>query len=223
MSCPRGYIKAYSRETSTESGKIVKVKSNCIRALSQSGQKRTSIDRAIIGRKKREHLQARQKFGTPKCSSGEIVREGYKRSSYKKKSGSIIPKKWVSPSCIKSRTGRPKGEQLFILEKNVLSKYGYENIENLSINQRHESLKKALDNKIKPLSIYRRLIALATLNKNLNPLLYDIFIADTEWLKTTEEYINRDSEKVSTEEPKRGSKRWSKRGSKRESKRQPIY
>jgi hypothetical protein len=144
MSCPRGYIrrKAYSRETSTGSGKIVKVKSNCIRALSQSGQKRTSIDRAIIGRKKREHLQARQKFGTPKCSSGEIVREGYKRSSYKKKSGSIIPKKWVSPSCIKSRTGRPKGEQLFILEKNVLSKYGYENIENLSINQRHESLKK---------------------------------------------------------------------------------
>ena len=95
MTCPRGYIrrKAYSRETSTGSGKIVKVKSNCIRALSQSGQKRTSIDRAIIGRKKREHLQARQKFGTPKCSSGEIVREGYKRSSYKKKSGSIVPKK----------------------------------------------------------------------------------------------------------------------------------
>jgi hypothetical protein len=170
MTCPKGYIrrKAYSRETSSGSGKIIKVKSNCIRALSQSGQKRTSIDRAIIGRKKREHLQARQKFGTPRCSSGEIVREGYKRSSYKKKSGTIVPKKWVSPSCIKSRTGRPKGLQLFILDKNVLSKYGYENIENLSVNKRHESLKKALDDKIKPLSMYRRLIALATLNKNLN-------------------------------------------------------
>jgi hypothetical protein len=71
---------------------------------------------------------------------------------------------------------------IIIIEKDVLGKYGYDNIKNISATKRHIALKKALK-ELKPLSVYRRLIAIATLNKNKDNELFDILRNDAEWVK----------------------------------------
>ena len=84
-----------------------------------------------------------------------------------------------------SKKGSKKGSKkvIIIVDKDVLGKYGYDNIKNISVNKRHIALKKALK-ELKPLSVYRRLIAIATLNKNKDVKLHDILRADAEWMKT---------------------------------------
>jgi len=216
--CPKGYIKRSSYTRRTSSGKKIRVDSNCIMALSQSGDKRSDIDKVIMGRRRIIHKMARKKFGTPRCKSGEIIREGYKRSSYTKRSGSKVKEAWVSPKCIRSRTGRSKGRQLFVLEKDVLGKFGYHNLENLNETSRRNALKKALKTDLKPLSIYRRMIAIATLNKNINPNLHDIIISDAEWLKTRPEYLNRESVKNKSKKSVRNKSKKSVRNKSKKSK-----
>lgn len=64
------------------------------------------------------------------------------------------------------------------------------NVKNLPEDKRHEILQNALT-KLKPLPLSRKLIALSTLNKNVNKKLSKIFKADANWIKTTKEYSNR--------------------------------
>lgn len=115
------------------------------------------------------------------CPKGQI-----RRKSYVLKSG-----KRVKSKCIDDKGNLGKGKKLFDLDKNGLGKFGYDDVVNLSIRQRHIALKKALK-VLKPLSVFRRLIAIATLNKNTNPKISKIFRDDAEWIKTTKEYKNRD-------------------------------
>jgi hypothetical protein len=187
MKCPKGYIKrsAYSRKT--KSGKTVKVKAACILSRGEKSSKRTDIDKKIMEKLKKIHSRARKMFGTPRCKKGEILREGYKKKSYITKSGARVKEVWISPKCIKSPTGRSKGKQLFVLSKSGLSSFGYKNILELSTSERHQSLQKALSEK-NPLSVYRRLVALSTLNKNKNTKLSNLLKKDSEWVKTTKEY-----------------------------------
>lgn len=79
-----------------------------------------------------------------------------------------------------SKKGSKKA--IIIVDKDILGKYGYDNIKNISANKRHIALKKALK-ELKPLSVYRRLIAIATLNKNKDVKLHDILRDDAEWVK----------------------------------------
>lgn len=160
------------------------VKPGCIKATSQSGMKRSDADKEIIELKKKIHSQMREKYGSKKCKPGEILREGYKR---KTRSNKLIE---VPPECIKSRTGKPHGEQKFVLEKDVLAKYGYTDVKSLTKIERQQCLKKALK-KLKPLSLMRRLNALSVLNKDQNPKLSKLFKDDSEWIKTTDEYKHR--------------------------------
>lgn len=190
-SCKKGEIlrKGYTKKNGT------KVKSGCIRATSQSGKKRSDIDKKIIKAKSKQHKAAREKFGYPKkCSTGEILREGYHKKSYSKSSSkgkvSRVKSSWTPPTCIKSQTGRPKGHQLFVLEEGVLEKYGYTGISNKSQNKRHAALKSALKD-INPLSLMRRINALYVLNKNKNPDLAQKFHDDAAFIKSTKEYQNR--------------------------------
>jgi hypothetical protein len=109
-------------------------------------------------------------------------------------------------------------EQLFHLEKNDLKPYGYENVRNKSVIQRHRALSRAL-NDLDSLSLSRKLNALAVVNKNRNPSLSRAFKYDSEWVKTTKQYQNRPiSKRGSKKGSKRGSKKGSKRGSKKGSK-----
>ena len=202
-SCKKGYIKrkGYTRKVGD---KTVKVPAKCIRATSQSGEKTSDIQKLEMKKLDKMHDKAREKFGTPKCAPGEIVREGYhrssfKRSSYKRSDGTKIAAvdvkpTWVPPTCVPAKgnaavTGR-KGKKLFIMEKDDLSKYGYHDVANTPDVKRHNALKKALED-IKPLPLFRKLVALSTLTKNTNPELSNTFRADAEWVKTTGAYKRR--------------------------------
>jgi hypothetical protein len=191
--CSKGkiYRKGYIRKVHN-SNKYIRIKPNCILAQSQSGKKMVDINKKIMSLKRTSHKLARQTFGTPKCSKGEILREGYIRRSYKRSnSKNIIGPTIVAPTCIQSRTGKSHGKELFLPpEKGVLGEFNYHDVVNMSLSKRHQSLKKALL-KIKPLSLARRLNALYLLNRTTNKKASKIFKEDEQWLKTTDEYINR--------------------------------
>ena len=150
-----------------------------------------------------------------RCSKGEILREGFKKNSYKShsKTGKThkidrnikVSGSWTKPACIKSVTGKSKkGSKLItIMDKDVLGKYGYSNIKSLSKTERHSAIRNALK-KIKPLSVYRRLIALATLNKNKDEELFIILRSDADWIKTQDVYIK--SKNIKKISKKRDSK-----------------
>lgn len=132
--------------------------------------------------KEKVHKQMREKYGTPKCPSEYIVREGYK-----KKSGTTVP-----PTCIKSRTGRPKGASSVRIpvKPHILDKYGYEKVKEKTELQRHRALSRALE-EMQPLELYRRLIALSTLNKRQDPDVSEIFRDDANYVKQSKQYQNR--------------------------------
>lgn len=189
MKCPKGKIKRNSYVRKTSSGKKIIVNENCIKAMSQSGKKRSDIDKKIMSKKKREHTLTREKFGTPKCNPGEIIKEGYhKKASSKSKTSKGT---WVAPTCIKakgsSKKRGSKGKKLFRLEQGTLSQFGYHDIKKLSKKDRRNALNRAI-NEIKPLSVRRKLIAVSTLQKNTDKKLSKIFKEDAEWVKNTSQY-----------------------------------
>lgn len=200
--CSNGKILRNSYITKT--GK--KVKSNCIKSQSATGKKISNILKKYIEKKESKQKQARQKFpkeANIKCKLGEIKREGYYTKSHAShsKSGKEINIKgyWVAPGCIKSVLGRStKGTKLItIMDKDVLKHFGYTKVETMSKSSRQKALKKAIQ-KIKPLSIYRRIIAIATLNKNKDKKLYKILREDADWIKTQPEYIKQKASKKSS-------------------------
>lgn len=213
--CSKGQILREGYKT--KSGK--KVSSECIKAQSATGKKTSKELKKYIEKKESKQKQSRQKFpkeASSKCGPGQIKREGYYTKSHSShtKSGKEINVKghWVAPGCINSVLGRStKGAKLItLMEKDVLKPFGYENIHTMTKAQRQKALKKAIQT-IKPLSIYRRIIAIATLNKNKDAKLYEILREDAKWIKTQPEYIKQKS-------PKKSSKKTSKKVSKKTSK-----
>ena len=170
----------------------------------KSNSEKSNILKDFLKEKEKIHNLARKKFSkesSKKCSKGYIMREGYKVKSHKSHSKNNkeinIKEYWVKPECIKSVLNRStKGEKLItIIEKNILGKYGYHNIKELSERKRHIYLHNAIkDNK--PLSIYRRVIALSTLNKNKDPKLYKRLREDADWIKVQKEYKLSRSKKL---------------------------
>ena len=191
MSCKKGTIfrKAYTRHLNN---KPIHISSSCIKAQSQLGTKRSTRDSAIIKKRMMIHKTIRKQFGSPNCKKGQVVREGYTRKAYVRKSGSHVKSSKVGPGCIKatglSRKRGTKGKQLFVLEKGTLTKYGYH--ANLSETERHTALTKAMK-ETKPLSVYRKLNAVYVLNKNKNPSLANTYRKDADWLQKTQEYMER--------------------------------
>jgi hypothetical protein len=182
MPCSKGYIKRSGYTRQTKSGKIG-VQPKCIKAISQSGKKRVDMDKKLLKKLETIHSKARKIFGTPKCKSGYILREGYHRKKSMRSGVKKIKSRWISPKCIKSKSGRPHGKQLFVLEKGTLSKFGYSKINDLTLTQRKEALHKALQ-QLKPITIFKKLNAVSTLNKNTNPPLSKMFKRDANWVKS---------------------------------------
>lgn len=209
------------RGYTTKTGK--KVSSGCIEATSGSGKK-TSIElKKYIQKKESKQKQSRQKFpneANQECKPGQILREGYYVHTHKSHSklgkDTNVKSFWVKPGCVDSQLNRnTKGEKKIVLmEKDVLKSYGYTNIEAMSKISRHSALRKAIKN-IKPLSIYRRVIAIASLNKNKNEKLYNILREDADWIKTQPEYIqHKKNSKVTFKKLPKSSKKLSKKSSK---------
>ena len=197
--CSKGYIlrEGYINKLNKT------VNPSCIKAQSASGKKTSLELKKYIEKKKSKQKQARNLFpidANQKCKSGQILREGYYVESHSSHSKSgkkkMIKSHWVAPGCINSQLNRStKGPKLItIMNKDILKPFGYENLENLTKSKRHSALKKALKN-IKPLSIYRRIIAISTLNKNKNVNLYNILREDANWIKSQPEYLLKKSSK----------------------------
>lgn len=192
-SCPKGQIKRVSY-TRRRGRKTSRVPSTCIKATSQTGEKTSVSQRRILSRLKSIHKRARAKFGTPKCGKSEILREGYHKKKYSRKSKSgkrsRVKSTWVEPVCIKSTTGKPHGKQLFRLEKGVLEKFGYFDVRRMPTSKRQHALKRALG-ELKPLALFRRLNALYVLNKDKDPDIAKVFRSDRDWVRKTPEYQRR--------------------------------
>ena len=161
-------------------------------------QLRSERDKKLIAQQEKIHKRIRQEMGSPRCSKGEILREGYQRRSSNKKSGSSIKSVIVAPTCIPARglskKRGSKGKQLFVLEKGTLGKYGYHDIEHMTQKERHIALHRALKD-MSPLSVYRKLNAVYLVNRNTNPNISTTFKKDSEWVKKQPEYIGRQTSK----------------------------
>lgn len=199
MKCesPQIYRQGYRRKSYTrKNGTRVRstyVPGSCIRSTRSpkyKGQKRASWAKQVQKKLRHSHRIARQKYGTPKCKKGYIVKEGYVRKSYrrgsyrrgsKKISGTRVGQTIVPPKCIKSR-GRPgKGSPLIgPLKKGTLSQFGYHS--NLSTESRHTALKKAV-RELEWLPVYRKLNAIYVLSRRTNPQASRIFKQDRDWVK----------------------------------------
>jgi hypothetical protein len=123
-----------------------------------------------------------------KCPKGMIIRDAYSRKAHRRhtrsgKSIKVKPKN-VSAICIKDRGNPGKGAKLLPkLAKGTLGKFGYAKDKPLAI--RMKALIKASKNEPGgALSVYRRLIAIATLLKNTDPESHKKFRSDARRLKS---------------------------------------
>jgi hypothetical protein len=139
------------------------------------------------------------------CPKGYILRRGYTRRFRPslKTSGFTVRRKGtvytvrpkantirVPPSCIKDRglPGKGIGEGFGKLRKGELIKYGYQY--RLSDSLRQAALKKAIK-RYGPLSVYRKLDAVAKLSLRTAPDASDIFIRDRDWVRENFELKQR--------------------------------
>jgi len=204
--CPAGKIfrRAYTRHRGKSR---ISVAGNCITATSQSRQKRSVQDRKYLAERAKIQKEARKKFSkkaSQKCPPGKVLREGFYRKSthrraYSRQSGariegSDVAGAWVPPTCVPS-INRQKKKRLFVLERNVLAKYGYHNVHTLTARQRHDALDKALRAGIEPLPLLRRVNALYVLNKNKDPELAEKFHEDVDYIRHTKGYQSRPTAK----------------------------
>jgi hypothetical protein len=180
-SCPEGKIwRVPHTRGSKKSSKKVSVKGKCIPATSQTGKKTSVEVKKKLSKIAKSQESVNKKFKTPKCKKGEVVRSGYKRTS---KSGKKIV---VPPTCIKD-VGKPgKVARSIYIEPDRLGKYGYNDLLNRSDQERHRALGDAVTAGEKPLSMFRRLVALSTLTRNTNPAMSTILRNDATWIQATQ-------------------------------------
>ncbi len=133
------------------------------------------------------------------CPKGYILRRGYTRKFRPtvKASGFTVRRKGtvytvrpkansirVPPSCIKDRglpgKGPIEGEGIGKLRKGELIKYGYQY--RLSDSLRQAALRKAIK-RYGPLSVYRKLDAVAKLSLRTAPDASKIFVRDRNWIR----------------------------------------
>lgn len=201
-SCPSGMV--YRRPYTRYRGKTrINVAGNCIRETSETGLKRSVLDKEYIASRKNMYKEAKEKFNGeyPKeCPPGTILREGfyrrpYHRRGYSRKNGTHINQAnvhgaWVPPTCAPSINAPHKKKRLFVLERGTLGAFGYDHVKDLTTKQRHHALDRAIK-VINPLSLLRKVNALYVLNKNRNPELAELFHQDVNYIRHTQAYQNR--------------------------------
>lgn len=116
--------------------------------------------------------------GGKSCPAGKILREGYTATRKKKTIlGRLLNRGTtyrVKASCIKGPA------VIGPLKQGDLKDAGYDHTD--SANKRHMALIKAVS-LYGPLSTYRKLNAIAVLNKNVGPSRARIYLTDRDWVK----------------------------------------
>ncbi len=117
------------------------------------------------------------------CPEGMIMRDGYYRHSYNKKSGTHVKGKYVKEGCVKNM-GKPgktvkEGKVIPKLKEGTLREFGYHT--DLSEQERLDALLKAVK-EIGYADVIRKINAVRTLSKS-NLHLYKIYTTDIENLQ----------------------------------------
>lgn len=114
---------------------------------------------------------------TRKCGHGQLRRASYTRRS---KSGKRV---YVPSVCIRNMGAPGKGiERIGTLKKGLLSKYGYSSQK--SVSERRAALQKAV-RAYGPLSVLRKLNAVAVYTRRTSPSTSEIFKADMAWVRSS--------------------------------------
>jgi hypothetical protein len=104
------------------------------------------------------------------CPRGEIIRRAYiKRNGTR-----------VAEGCIKDRGLKGKGRRLFTLRRGTLGKYGYRT--KLETDKRRAALRRAVYGESYA-TVIRKLNAVAILQRNTNPKVYEKLRADMAWVQ----------------------------------------
>ena len=188
-SCPTGYILRESYIA--KSGK--KVVARCIRKtglIRGKSTDRTSrlLKKASIRAAYARKLSEKAGMATPKrCPKGMTLRSGYTRKGYTRKSGTHVAHSLAHPACIKTRGKSGSKSRVIILdpEDHYLSEFGYHNVEDKTMTERHAALHKLIQHFI-PIKgqmatynyVIRALNARYILNRNSNPKVAKIFKQD---------------------------------------------
>ncbi len=117
---------------------------------------------------------------TRSCPHGKILRASYTRHTKKGK------RVHVSEQCIRD-VGAPgkglrDGPGIGPLRKGELTQFGYEHVLKLSEKDRHAALTKAVE-AYGPLSVWRKLNAVAVYTRRISPASSQIFKADMDWIR----------------------------------------
>jgi len=112
-----------------------------------------------------------------KCPTGKVVRRGYIT-----KKGAV-----VGAECIKD-LGKPgkyspkKGTAPIYLKEGAMSKFGYHDLKNKTVKQRHDSLRKAIA-AVGYDKVMKRVNVLQVLDKSTDRKIAKIAKADVDWMK----------------------------------------
>jgi len=143
------------------------------------------------------------------CKRNQILRRGYTRREYYRKKGKKTTKvrsSIIAPGCI---TKRSRKQNLIILnnDDHFLSEYGYHNVENTPMDERHIALHKLIEHFI-PIKgkhatynyIIKALNARYILSRNTNPKVARIF-------KRDQRVISREYKNIKNMEKKTNSRK----------------
>lgn len=169
------------RSAFTRKGK--RVAATCIRRVSPYPERYSAFQKRIISKMVRRlrGITKANRGNTIKCGSGFILRKAYVR--FLKADDGTIKKKLVRGACITRRGSSNSGIKIGPIRKGELSQYGYSSIKTLSVIQRRNALKKAVES-LGSLSVWRKVNLLYVYNKNKNKQVAAAFNADRNWIKT---------------------------------------
>ena len=174
--CEKGYFYRKSYTRTRTNGKTRKIQGRCIRSQSPYSHPLVVSHMAMRGYTKRERERKED------CPEGFITRSAYIR---KTKYGKKVR---VPEQCIIDRGLPGKGIQnttkktIGSLRKGELAKFGYANIAKLSIKERREALRKAIQ-EYGSLSVWRKLNAVHVYTRRTAPTSSRIFKEDMNWIR----------------------------------------
>jgi hypothetical protein len=135
-------------------------------------------------KRKIERARKKTKESAKRCPPGKIMREGYRRTSYKRRTSTgkrvSVKGAYVKPVCIIDRGKKGKGARVIPpLTEGLLSQFGYH--VNVSEEKRMQALEKAID-KYGQQEVIRHLRARLTLMR-ANPKAHAVMNRDYEKLR----------------------------------------
>ena len=114
------------------------------------------------------------------CRPGQIIRKGYTRKAYYRADGTYVSASKVKPVCISDKGNPGKGPALIgKMKKGELTQFGYHLSSNAT--DRRKALTKAIK-RYDALSVFRKINAISSLQKNTNPSYSAKARADANWI-----------------------------------------